>query len=200
MSENLEALRRLGFMKRCECQPRRGDHDYGLGGPPCPDCYGGDVIDWSATLAALERAARVEAAARRAYEFLVQEGYECGARSELRAALAAAPAEDPVCECGHQRGVHIGLLGAKRLQCGLCRCDEFALSIPEPAERWREPQIGDHVKVSGTIQSIEGGIAQVALYRSYPVGAVQAMQCGALEYVPTRDGGEDAPAEDASGG
>lgn len=56
---DLEALRRLGFMKRCECMPRRGDHDYGLGGPPCPDCYGGDVIDWSATLAALERAEEV---------------------------------------------------------------------------------------------------------------------------------------------
>lgn len=56
---DLDALRRLdpSVVVNCECVPRRGDHDYGLGGPiGCSACAGtGMKLNGPAIIAALER-------------------------------------------------------------------------------------------------------------------------------------------------
>ena len=102
MSADLEALTALGLTKRCECAPRRGDHDYGLGHAiaGCNLCFGtGAMPDWPAIIAALERAEQVEAAG---IEWLreLDENWGCGGAIEdeeppklaaFRAALAATP-------------------------------------------------------------------------------------------------------------
>jgi hypothetical protein len=44
-----------------------------------------------------------------------------------------------LCECGHEQGVHAGRLGSKRLQCGLCRCDEYAVPFDPDAIPDRPP-------------------------------------------------------------
>lgn len=45
-----------------------------------------------------------------------------------------------------------------------------------------EPREGDPVILHGRIVKLDGGIALVEVYRTYPVGGTVAVQCGALEY------------------
>ena len=44
-----------------------------------------------------------------------------------------------------------------------------------------EPQAGDPVILRGTIKALNEGVAFVEVYRTYPVGLLVPVQCGALE-------------------
>ncbi len=48
----------------------------------------------------------------------------------------------------------------------------------------------------GTIRELQGGVALIEVYRSYPVGGTVAVQCGALELDERRVSQETAPASD----
>ncbi|HEY2090038.1 MAG TPA: hypothetical protein VGH54_28955 [Mycobacterium sp.] len=63
----------------------------------------------------------------------------------------------------------------------------------------KDPEVGDFVKLTGTIVSIHEGTALVEVYRTYPVGLRVPVQCGALEHVePAADSGEVPEAQTAT--
>lgn len=61
-----------------------------------------------------------------------------------------------------------------------------------------EPAVGDPVILRGRILKLDGGVALVEVYRSYPVGGTVAVQCGALELDESAHDG-DTPACKISG-
>ena len=56
----------------------------------------------------------------------------------------------------------------------------------------KDPELGDSVIISGTIKAVDGGVALVEVYRSYPVGGTVAVQCGALGHIEYHQTAEQA--------
>jgi hypothetical protein len=67
---------------------------------------------------------------------------------------------------------------------------------PPRAGTVKDPEAGDHIKLTGKILSIDEGTALVEVYRSYPVGLRVPVQCGALEHVEPAAGGDVASDHD----